>query len=173
RHDLAVGLDDEVVGLVIAAGEVGGDLAVKTEARIQVAVGEVTCHGEVGAAAAAGGTAHHHDLVVRLEGDGPTLVGGNGEAGGGLAADTEAQVQSAGVQQGPVFQSLKGPGADRRRAARGPAAGTPCRWASKPGCPLGDRREEPHHRESPSEDWTVGRIGNPSYGPKTGRLIPP
>ena len=74
HHDLAIRLDGDAPGLVVRAGEVGGDLPINIEGRVQAAVAVVAGQGEVIGAEAIARTTRHHDLAIGLDGDAVGIV---------------------------------------------------------------------------------------------------
>ena len=95
RHDLAIRLDGDAVGIVDNAGDVRGDLAVTTKGCIQAAIAVVAGQGKVIARGQLVRITRHYDLAIRLDGDAAGIVLRAGEVGGDLATRPEGRVQAA------------------------------------------------------------------------------
>ena len=93
-HDLAVGLDREVRGVVVGT-EVGQHLAVVAERRIEIAVLVVARKREVGMPSAAVPDSGRDDSPVGLNGDGTGTVVGT-EVGRHPAVTVECRIETAG-----------------------------------------------------------------------------
>ncbi len=99
ENDLAVRLNGNILARVRAAKQVRGHHAIRVEAGVQAAVAVVASDGEVTVA-----VARHHDLAVRLDRNGASVVRDAAEVG-----EHDPVTESSTLRSGPPRPSLLAP----------------------------------------------------------------